>query len=420
MFPISFKSKADRQRKYRQYLHQVDNGLKFDNIKQHAFEEAVWASDQANLLNLNQVPSTSSSQTQTDQTQTDPMLRSNPTFAVVPSVISNDVANRYTPISRDTQPIRPNVSGSLIDELKLKLVKNNLGLKSRHADISNNATPANEMASRKTIKSIYSENPTLASSQISPIRLDGSVDRSVYLDAKGDLITQSGKRSHKSDDEYNWDLTLNQITERVKHMKLDQSLTLLPPLPDSLSSSLHSPISSVESPPSSSESAIRISLNHESERKAALVFQAKIYLKNIFKDETHQAELSKAQLKFTGDDGKQHVISKSNVKNDNYKNDDTWLEIENIVKEYLSNHQKMTVADLHRRMGAFDESMSGRTDAESMASASTAMGKGLPRHRIGRRSLLRHELYKLVGEERIGNNNKANKRELSLLKHIYK
>ena len=109
MYP-SFRNISDRHQQQKDLLHKLELEANINKIQAELYSTADW--NGTSFVSL--APSA-----------TKLSLSTQP----IPSMsVANDILSRFTPKTTENEPIRPKVPSNLIDELKLKLGRNNLGL----------------------------------------------------------------------------------------------------------------------------------------------------------------------------------------------------------------------------------------------------------------------------------------------------
>lgn len=229
MFPISFTSKADKERQYRLYQQKITKDAALDQVKQEAYGQASWASDLESTVDVDKMLKrrTDNINEKLDQLITlakDKEIKSEVKGAldgIIDTIEFNDAKSK------------PSETDKVIDALNKLIETNQVSkneLKEVIKELAANLKPIKEekRSSLEQIRELYKRNTLLAKSRIRPIKKETSnFDDTVYLGANAELLTNKGYKSTKKT-EYDWDATLDKINYQLDQMIISGDSTPTP------------------------------------------------------------------------------------------------------------------------------------------------------------------------------------------------
>lgn len=217
MFPISFKSKADKERQYRLYQQRIDNDVAFDQVKQEAYGQASWASDLDSTVDVDKMlkKRTDNINEKLDELITlakDKEIKKEVRGAldgIIDTIEFNDSKNKPSETDKVMEALNKLIETNQVSKNELKEVIQ---------DLAANLKPVKEekMSSFEQIKELYKKEKRLIESMIRPIKKEKfEADQTVYLGANAELMNNKGKRSYKKT-EYDWDSTLDKVIDQLE------------------------------------------------------------------------------------------------------------------------------------------------------------------------------------------------------------
>ena len=230
MFPISFTSKADKERQYRLYQQKITNDVAFDQVKQEAYGQASWASDLETGVDVDKMLKRRTDNINEKLDQLITLAKDKEIKKEVKGALDGIIDT----IEFNDAKSKPSETDKVIDALNKLIETNQVSkneLKEVIKDLAANLKPIKEekRSSLQQIQELYKRNTLLAQSKIRPIKKEKlEPDESVYLGANADLMTNTGNKSSTKKTKYDWDATLDKINYQLDQMIISGDSTPVP------------------------------------------------------------------------------------------------------------------------------------------------------------------------------------------------
>lgn len=183
MFP-SFKSLQDKRNKRQQLLQQIEREQELERIKNEVYALTDWASDQAKMMALNQIPSTATASTQTStntisgSTQTDNNTSSDSTQTDASAMQSATTQTNTPTAALVSTAAQTDESGDVKQPVVEPRIKTEPGI------------PDEQAVAKDEIEYIYGKLPQLTGKKISLLKSNGMPDKDTFIGAEGKIYNR--------------------------------------------------------------------------------------------------------------------------------------------------------------------------------------------------------------------------------------